>query len=364
MKNRLLALDIFRGITIAFMILVNTPGSWSHVYAPLLHAKWDGCTPTDLVFPFFIFIVGVSMSYSFNKYQNTERSQWISKILKRTALIFLIGLVLNWFPFYNKSIGDLRIFGVLQRIALAYGGAALLLVFLKDKTWLRAAFVIILLGYWAILMFFGGEDPLSLANNLVRSIDLKLFGENHLYGGYGMPFDPEGLLSALPAIGTALLGYFVGKEIQSDPDISKTIPRIVIAGFILISIATAWHYLGFPINKPIWSSSYVLFSGGIATAFLGLLLWIIDVKGWKKWSFPFRAFGLNSLVSYVLSGLFVKISFLIKIDGANLYSWIYKNVFSALFGNLNGSFLFAITYVMFIWFFAWLLYRKGKIIKI
>jgi len=364
MEKRLLALDIFRGMTIAFMILVNTPGSWSYVYAPLRHAEWNGCTPTDLVFPFFVFIVGVSMSYSFLKYQKTDRSQWITKILKRTGLIFLIGLLLNWFPFYNTHISDLRIFGVLQRIALAYGGAALLIVFFKNTTKLKLIFVFLLLSYWVLLLLFGGQDPLSLADNLVRTIDLKLFGENHLYGGYGMPFDPEGLLSSIPSIATALLGYFVGKEIQTSSNLASTIPKLVGAGFLLIAIATAWHYLGFPINKPIWSSSYVLFTGGIAMAFLGLLLWIIDIQSWKGWTYPFRAFGLNPLASYVLSGLFVKISFLIKMDSENLFSWIYNNVFKQLFGNLNGSLFFALSYVFFIWIFAWLLYRRGKIIKI
>jgi len=363
MQNRLLALDIFRGMTIAFMILVNTPGTWSYVYAPLRHAEWNGCTPTDLVFPFFVFIVGCSMSYSFNKYQSTERADWIRKILRRTALIFLIGLALNWFPFYNKHISDLRIFGVLQRIALAYGGAALLIVFLNKRI-LKLTAVVILILYWIILLLFGGENPLGLENNMVRAIDLALIGKNHMYGGFGIAFDPEGLLGALPAIVTVLLGYFAGKEIQSHTQVSSAIPRIVFFGFVLIAIGTGWHLVGFPINKPLWSSSYVLFAGGIAMAALGLLLWIIDVKKWTNWSFPFRAFGLNPLLSYVLSGLFVKIALLVKVDGVPLYNWIYTQVFQSVLGDYNGSLAFAISFVMFIWCFAYLLYRNNTLIKI
>jgi len=304
------------------------------------------------------------MSYSFNKYQAGDRSKWIAKILKRTAIIFSIGIALNWFPYYSKHISELRIFGVLQRIALAYGGAALLVVFLRNKSLLKGTFLILLLGYWLLLLLLGGDDPLSLSNNLVRKVDVFLFGENHLYGGYGMPFDPEGLLSSIPSIATALLGYFVGKEIQKQNDLNLLTKRLVGFGFLFIAVATAWHLLGFPINKPIWSSSYVLFSGGIAMSLLGLLLWILDIKKWTSWATPFKAFGLNPLVSYILSGLFVKTSFLIKIDGINLYSWFYTNIFQNLLGNYPGSLAFAISYVCFIWIFAWLLYRKGKVIKV
>ena len=172
-SKRLLALDVFRGMTIFFMIVVNTPGSWSHVYAPLLHAKWKGCTPTDLVFPFFLFIVGVSMAYSFRKYEVADRSLWIKKVLKRTFLIFIIGIALNWFPFYNTNIADLRIFGVLQRIALGFGGAAFVVIFFGKKL-VPIVMIAILLLYWAILLYFGGDDPLSLKDNAVRLLDLKL----------------------------------------------------------------------------------------------------------------------------------------------------------------------------------------------
>jgi predicted acyltransferase len=362
-NNRLLALDVFRGMTIFFMIIVNTPGSWTYVYAPLRHAPWDGCTPTDLVFPFFLFIVGVAMSYSFRKYTVDKRSQWIAKVLKRTLIIFLIGLALNWFPFYNKSISDLRIFGVLQRIALGYGGAGLLIIFLKKK-YLPYIFAAILISYYLILILFGGTYPLSLEHNLVRKIDLLLFGENHIYGGYGMPFDPEGLLSSLPSIGTALLGDFTGNILLSGKQLLDNIRRLVLLGIGCIVVSVIWHYAGFPINKPIWSSSYVLFAGGLAMTVLASLLWLIDVKEWKGWTSFFRVFGLNPLFSYILSGVFVKIFFLIKIGDKNLYAWLYDAVFRAIFGAYPGSFIFALSFCVFVWMFALILYKRNIVVKV
>ncbi len=361
--NRLLALDIFRGMTIFFMIVVNTPGSWSHVYAPLLHAKWHGCTPTDLVFPFFLFIVGVSMAYSFRKFNPDDRGAWIKKVLRRTFLIFIIGIALNWFPFYHKNIADLRIFGVLQRIALGFGGAALIVIFLRKK-FIPYAIALILLFYWGILLLFGGDDPLSLEGNLVRNIDLKLFGEKHLYGGYGMPFDPEGLLSSLPSIGTALIGYLVGQMIINSNALVETIKKLVLYGLLFIALGVVWNFAGFPINKPIWSSSYVLFTGGLAMCFLALLLTITDLWSSHRWALPFKVFGLNPLISYVMSGVIVKIILRIKIGDEALYSWIYKNIFQTTFGDKFGSLTFALCMVATVYIFAYLLYRNDKVIKV
>jgi len=362
-SNRLLALDVFRGMTIFLMIIVNTPGSWSYVYAPLRHAPWDGCTPTDLVFPFFLFIVGVAMSYSFKKYSEAARGAWIAKVMKRTLMIFIIGLLLNWFPFYNKSIGDLRIFGVLQRIALGYGGAGLLIIFFRRK-FLPFVLVIILIAYYLILVLYGGPDPLSLEHNLVRKIDLFLVGKNHMYGGYGMSFDPEGLLSSFPSIGTALLGYSSGNILLSDNTLTDNIRHLVLLGLASITVALIWHYAGFPINKPIWSSSYVLFTGGLAMTFIGLLLWLIDVKKWKSWTGFFRVFGLNPLFSYILSVLFVKIFFLITIGDKNLYAWLYSSVFQNVFGSFAGSLIFAVSFGFLVWIFSSVLYKRGIVIKV
>jgi len=361
--TRLLALDVFRGMTIFFMIIVNTPGSWSHVYAPLLHAKWDGCTPTDLVFPFFLFIVGVSMAYSFRKYEAVDRATWIKKVLKRTFLIFMIGIALNWFPFYKTNIADLRIFGVLQRIALGFGGAALVVIFFGKKL---VPFITlgILFLYWGILLYFGGEDPLSLKDNAVRLLDVKLLGEKHLYGGYGMPFDPEGLLSSLPSIGTALLGYMTGQIILSQTELKSAISKMVLGGLIFIGSGTLWHYVGFPINKPIWSSSYVLFTGGLAMCVLALFLTITDLWSTHKWALPFKVFGMNPLISYVMSGLIVRIISMVKIGETNLSSWMYSTIFQPTFGDKFGSLMYAFAMVGAVYIFAYILYRNGKVVKV
>ena len=362
MKKRLLSIDVMRGMTIFFMIIVNDPGSWQYVYAPLEHSKWNGCTPTDLVFPFFVFIVGLSMSFSFLKFEKAERSKWIKKVLKRTVLIYLVGILLHWYPFFNKSIGELRVVGVLPRIALAYGIGSLIVIFVREK-WLVYVLAAILLGYWGLLLGFGGDDPLSLPDNAVRSLDLWLFGENHIYHGYGIPFDPEGLLSTIPTVGTVLVGYLIGKTMQRVKLAKDKIIRIIPWVIGMIVAGVAWNFLGFPINKPIWSSSYVLYAGGLATLLLAVLIWIIDVQGWKDWAYVFRVFGLNPLASYALSGFVIKTFGLIKIGDQGLYGWLYSHLFQHA-GNYFGSFLQALCYTMFIWLFAWWLYRKNKVIKL
>ncbi|MEE9372744.1 MAG: heparan-alpha-glucosaminide N-acetyltransferase domain-containing protein [Saprospiraceae bacterium] len=363
MQKRLLSLDIFRGLTIFLMIVVNTPGSWNNVYAPLLHAKWDGLTPTDLVFPFFVFIVGVAMSISFNKYDGSNTGLWVKKILKRTALIFLVGLALNWFPFFNKNIADLRIFGVLQRIALAYGLGSLIVIY-SSKKWVPYIFGLILIGYYGLLHFFGGDSPLSLEGNASGALDLFLLGDRHVYGGYGIPFDPEGILSTLPTIGTVLFGYWVGKVLQKGDKIDDKMKALLPYALGGIVLGAIWHFAGFPINKPIWSGSYVLITGGLATLTLVILMWVLDKKKWQKWSYIFKAFGRNPLISYVLSGIFIRVFGMIKIGDQGLYSWLYSNVFSHLIDNKFGSFFQALTYVLFIWLFAWWMYRKDIVVKL
>lgn len=363
MKQRLLSVDVLRGLTIFFMIIVNSPGTWQFVYAPLRHAEWDGCTPTDLVFPFFVFIMGVSSYLSFSKYSADRRSQLRSKILKRTLLIFLVGLLLNWYPFFNKSIVDLRIFGVLQRIALAYGLGSLMIIYLK-RSQLLVVFPVILLGYWLILLAGGGATPLSLEDNLVRKLDLILLGENHLYHGYGIPFDPEGLLSTLPSAGTMLLGYLAASKIFTMERHLEKVKWLGAAGIICVILGIIWNFAGFPINKPIWSSSYVLFSGGLGMLVLVLLIYLIDDRNFRSWSFTFEVFGRNPLISYVLSGLILKTMFLMKINGQNVYAWLYTEFFQKFLGDYLGSFTQALSYTFLIWLFAWYLYRQNKIIKL
>ena len=261
-SSRLVSLDIFRGLTVAFMIIVNTPGSWNYVYPPLRHAKWHGCTPTDLVFPFFLFIVGVSMWYSLKKYVHEINSGSILRIFRRMLTIFAIGLLLAIFPYFGRDYSTLRIMGVLQRIALAYGiGALLCLTIKRDFLWIMVA--VILLLYLALLAFLGGADPYSLEGNLTLKIDPVIIGINHIYKGFGIPFDPEGLLSTIPAVGTVIIGYYTGELIGKGSASGKTVLKLLLFGAAAAGLGLLWSMV-FPINKPLWTSSYVLYSAGLA----------------------------------------------------------------------------------------------------
>ena len=352
-------------MTIFFMIIVNTPGSWKYVYSPLLHAKWHGCTPTDLVFPSFLVVIGLAMAISFKKYDGSTRNALITKIFKRAFLIFLIGLLLNWFPFYQKNISDLRIFGVLQRIALAFLGAGILIAFLRKSKYLIIAAFTLMLAHWAILVAFGGETPFALETNVGRTIDLWLLGENHLYGGFGIPFDPEGLLGTLSSIAQVVIGYLLGKKITAThPANWATVKFTLLAS---VGLLVAGYVLGlvYPINKPLWTGSYVLYTSGIIGLILSCLIWVIDILKIDRWAYVFKVYGLNPLISYILSVFVVKIFlYIIKIDGQNLYAWLYEHVFQAAFGNYLGSFLYALSFVLGIWLFALWLYKKGKVIKV
>lgn len=366
-SKRLISLDVLRGITISFMILVNTPGSWSYVYAPLRHAQWHGCTPTDLVFPFFLFIVGVSVWFSFKKYDTHLSKITLLKIFKRTVLIFLVGLLLNLFPYFN--FGEVRIMGVLQRIALAYGiGATFCLSFNRQK--LLVALVIILVGYW-LLLYFGSElNPYSLEDNIVRKFDLWVFGEHHIYKGFGIPFEPEGLLSSIPSVGTVIIGYLVGQTISLELSVVLKIRKLLMQGVFLVLLGLVWS-LVFPINKALWTSSYVLYVGGLGILFLAFLIFLVDLKGYSKWAKPFVHFGTNPLFIYVFSGLYVKtIIYLIKMPTGtgdatlNGYSYLFNNVFSPIAGNMNGSLLFALSHIVAFWFICYILYRNKIFVKI
>ncbi|GAA5222206.1 acyltransferase family protein [Membranihabitans marinus] len=359
--KRYLALDVFRGLTIALMILVNTPGTWSHVYSPLRHAEWHGCTPTDLVFPFFIFIVGASIYFSLRKYGDHFNSGVRQRIFKRFFLIFLIGLALNYFPFYNKSIENLRIYGVLQRIAFAYLLASLLAMFIKNKIHLAWTAIAVLIGYYFILIIAGPDQAFTLENNLVRAFDLATIGESHMYKGFGIPFDPEGLLGAIPASITAILGYLFAYYLSTTKNLKLS--YLFIVGTTAIIISLLFNGI-MPINKPLWTSTYVLFAGGIAILILSVLIYLIDIKKWTNWTFPFRVFGTNALFAYIISVLWVKILIIIKIGDLSGYGWLYHQVFKPIAGPLHGSFLFAITHVFFFWLITLVLYRRNIIIKV
>ncbi|NLE33741.1 MAG: hypothetical protein GX622_01400 [Bacteroidales bacterium] len=359
---RLMSLDVFRGMTVAFMIIVNTPGTWSHVYAPLRHASWHGCTPTDLVFPSFLFISGVAMFYSLRKYNFAFSGPSLVRIIRRVLLIFAAGLFLNIFPLFARDYSTLRIMGVLQRIALAWGlGAVIVLIVRRNYIWIAAS--VILFGYWALMYFMGGADPYSLEGNYARTVDIALLGENHLYKGFGIPFDPEGLLSTLPATATVLLGFMAGGLIGSSGKTWKTPGWLTFTGILLIGAGLLWGQY-FPINKPLWTSSYVLYAGGIGMVILAILFIIIDMWNLKGWTGFFNTFGINALFTYLLAGIWTKTMLNIKIGDSTLYKWIFNNICSPLFEEQKlASLLFAIIQVLIVWAFGYILYRKKIIIK-
>jgi predicted acyltransferase len=366
-SQRLMALDAFRGLTIAAMITVNTPGSWSHVYAPLLHSKWHGCTPTDLVFPFFLFAVGVAMFFAFGKFNHELSADAGKKILKRTVLIFGIGLLMNAFPFVHINMENLRIMGVLQRIALAYGLGSLLCLTL-NKSRLLIVSALILFAYWGLIHFLGGDQPYSLEGNPTIAFDVAILGESHLYKGFGLPFDPEGLFSTLPAIVTVVLGYLTGSLISSS-ERKMIVPRLLFFGVLGVVAGLIWS-VGFPINKPIWSSSYVLYTAGLAQLVMAVMIFLIDMLDYKKWAHPFLVFGMNPLFIYVLSIVWVKvIIYLVHFSDASGssitgYAWLYQNAFASWAGPLNGSLFFALSHIIVYWLIVLYLYRKRIFIKI
>ena len=369
--NRFIALDIFRGATMALMVIVNTPGTWAYVYSPLRHAQWHGCTLTDLVFPFFLFIIGVSMRFSFDKYDICKYGPLFNKIIFRTITIFIIGLLLNAFPFIRQDWdwSSFRILGVLQRIALAYFFASFIVLRFDVKGIVNISFIL-LVGYWITLMAYGwysGQDPYALKTNLILVVDQFLLGESRLYGGTGIQFDPEGLLSTIPSVVTVLIGFLVGTMIKTTNDHEDNAQRMAVLGSLLIIIGWLWGFI-FPINKQIWTSSYVLYTGGIAIILLAGLVWLVDIKKINWWTKPFVILGSNAIFLYALSSIWVKI--LLKItfefEGKMIsgYSYLYKTIFQPLAGNINGSLLFAFFHVLiFLLILTWM-FRKKIYIKI
>lgn len=365
-SRRLSSLDAFRGLTIAAMILVNNPGSWKHVYAPLRHAEWHGWTPTDLVFPFFLFIVGVSISLSFSKRmeQGVAKNELYLKIVKRTVILFALGLLLHLFPHFNFV--TIRIPGVLQRIALCYLFSSLLFLKTGIKGRCMATFSFLAI-YWLVMKLIPvpgyGPGILAYKGNLCAYIDSHLLA-GHLYKP---GFDPEGILSTLPAIATTLLGTLTGDWLRSAKIILHKIIGILIGGLSFTLSGLLLHPL-FPINKQLWTSTYVLFTAGVALFFLGFCYWMIEGMKIKRWTSPFLALGSNAITVYVGSTLMVKLIGLIKVSAAGevlpLKAYIYNHFLAPWAGHLNGSLLFPL-FLIILWVGIMLpLYRKEIIIKI
>lgn len=371
-SKRFLALDVFRGMTICFMIIVNTPGNGATTFAPLLHAHWNGFTPTDLVFPSFLFAVGNAMSFVMPKWNNLSQSEVLWKIFKRTALIFLLGYLMYWFPFVKMTPGNhfvvspfshTRVFGVLQRIALCYGIASLMLYYLKPKTALIIS-VIFLLVYWLLLYVLGDPiAPLSLEGNAVLRIDRWLLGENHLYHGEGIAFDPEGLLSTLPAVGNVIGGYIAGRYIQQKGNTYEGLSVLLIAGVVLIFLGYSWD-LSFPVNKKLWTSSFVLYTIGLDCVILATIIYITQFRSSTRWTYFFEVFGRNPLFIYLLSELAVILLFFFRVDSrTSLFQWIYLNIFSHA-GAYTGSLLFALTFMLGCWLVGYILDKRKIYIRV
>jgi len=369
--NRFTALDVFRGLTVCFMIIVNTPGNGATTFWPLLHADWNGFTPTDLVFPSFLFAVGNALSFGMIRWRNMPQSDVLWKIGKRTLLIFLCGYLMYWFPFFKldenshlilSPIFNTRIMGVLQRIAICYGIVALLAYYLKTNK-LIVFGVGALLTYWLLLFWFGvpGHEFTKTGNAVLR-LDTWLFGVNHLYTGEGFPFDPEGVLSNLPALFNVIGGYVVGRFVQQKGKTYEGLAKLLFAGVALLFIAYCWNNF-FAVNKKLWTSSYAVLTVGLDCIILALIIYVVDFMKVKKGTRFFLVTGKNPLFIYLMSELGVTLMWLISIGDEPLYSWIYLHVFSYA-GGYIGSLLFAIWWMLTCWSVGYFLDKKKIYIKL
>jgi len=390
--NRYTALDVLRGMTVAGMILVNNPGSWGSIFPPLKHAAWSGCTPTDLVFPFFLFIVGAAMSFAFAKYDESLNNDSLKKLVKRSALIFVTGLALNAFPFYPTTLNpdlsfgenyinylqNLRIFGVLQRIALCYLLGGFVALWLHKPKKIIVGMSVLLVLHTLILALFGSGDPFSLEGNIAGAVDVALVGETHVYHGFGVPFDPEGILGVLSGSGTVLLGFLIGGLIRTSSSKSDAVGQLYTYGLISLAIGVVLSIF-LPINKPMWTASYVFYAGGWSIVMLAFFIYFIDIKGKEKAFFPFKALGLNPLFAFVMAGVFAKVlgrvikwtEMAIQPDGimkevtVSAAKWLYNNLCVSIFGdNEYASLMYAFMYVTVFTLMAIVLYRKKIIIKL
>jgi len=383
MNQRYYSLDVFRGATVALMILVNNPGSWGHIFPPLKHAEWHGCTPTDLVFPFFLFAVGNAMAFVMPKFEQAGPAAFWKKVIKRTVLIFGIGLFLNWSPFIAWKGEDLvakpwenvRLLGVLQRIALCYFLASIIVFYGKTK----GAFVIsgiLLLVYWFMCWWLGNPaDPYSLSGYFGTAFDINVLGTSHIYKGEGIPFDPEGLSSTVAAIVQVVFGFLVGQYIQQKGKNYEMLSNLFIAGSVLIFAGFCWD-MSFPINKKIWTSSYTLYTTGLATMIIGLMIYLIEFKTVRgAWSRFFDVFGKNPLFIFVLSGFLPRVLGLfrwvdhVSDDGKNVYTsafpWFYNNICKNIAEDLRvGSLLYALCMITFYWLIVYVLDKKKIYIKV
>jgi predicted acyltransferase len=378
-SGRLLSLDVFRGLTIVGMILVNNPGGWGSNYWPLEHAPWFGWTPTDLVFPFFLFIVGTSLAYSLRRYVHGAKIDaavyW--RIARRTVVLILLGLGMGVsYRVFNYLFGDgtsisfsnLRYPGVLVRIALVYFAASLIVLHLGVRAQAVLA-TVLLLGYWALLGWLPNphdcQANLSPEGNMIRVVDRAVLGENHMYTqGRTEKTDPEGLLSTLPAIVTALLGYWTGLIVQRKGANGRTVALLAVLGLACFAVGWGWG-VWFPISKKLWTSSFVLLTAGIAMVIFAGCLLKFDVWRWRRLARPFEIVGVNAIFVFVASGLLAQLLGIVQIGGGSAHSWLYSHLFTSWIADPKlASLGFALATVAFWWLILWAMSRRGWSVRV
>ncbi len=372
-SNRFLSLDVFRGLTICLMIVVNTPGTGAPLYPYLVHAEWFGFTLADLVFPSFLFAMGNAMSFSMGKMKEMAADVFWKKVIKRTLIIFLLGFLMYWFPFFRqgmdggwelKPFAETRVMGVLQRIALCYFFAAVIFYYLSEKVALILS-VIFLLSYWAMLYLFGQPGvELEMATNAVTRLDLSILGNGHIYKRDSVPFDPEGILSTLPSIVNVIAGFIAGTFIQRIGKTFEGIAKLLIVGFLLMAFARWWD-LVLPICKKLWTGPFVLYTVGIDLSVMAILIYFIELKQ-KTFGIEFNTiFGKNPLFIYLFSELFFTLLRMIPVNNEqDVFEWFSEAIIQNIFPGSFGSFVTAILFMLVCWSVGWWLNKKRIYIKI
>jgi len=364
-QPRLVSLDALRGLTVAGMVLVNNPGTWAAVYPPLRHAAWHGWTPTDMVFPFFVFIVGVAVPFALGpRLERSEHAGALTRVVRRSAIIFALGIILQGSAF---DWATLRIPGVLQRIALCYLAAGFLFLL---TSWRTQALVTagLLIGYWAVMTSVPvpgyGAGDLSPAGNLAAYLDRTILGPQHLWR-VARVYDPEGILSTVPAVATALLGVLTGQWLRRQPTTGATAARLALAGVLCAAVGQIWG-AWFPVNKSLWTSSYVMLMGGLALVTLAACYWLIEVRGYRRWAVPFVVFGVNALALYFLSTAVARVLVLIHVgpENASLQSVLFNHLFAPWASPVNASLAYACVYVL-VWLgLMWPLYHRRIVLRV
>jgi predicted acyltransferase len=404
LTNRYFSLDVFRGATVAFMILVNNPGTWSRIFDPLEHASWHGLTPTDLVFPFFLFAVGNAIAFVLPRLRDEGDSMFWKKITKRMLLIFFIGTFINWFPFIHwvndelvfrgwewingeGEVRGVRIMGTLQRIAICYFFASILAYYATPKATAIIA-GLVLLSYWIICIAMNPMDPFSFEGWFGKKVDIKLLGVAHVYRGDGIPFENEGIVSTFPAIAQVIFGFLVGDYIRrsgqkilqnkNGSDANSSLYRVVSVLFVcatlLLLVGYLWS-LHFPVNKKIQSSSFIMIATGVATLTLSTLIYFIEIKGKQGfWTAFFNVFGKNALFIYSLSELLPRLLQLIRTptvgeNGQIVFTsplgWFYQNICAQIPGVQEiGSLVYAICIVFVYWVIGYWMHRKRIYLRV